>query len=238
MNTPAPYSSPLRVGREPSGRTAYRLGLALLLALIASHGREAHAQTGEAVCGSPFTSWFGPFDYRRAPDEALRNVETNHFTPAVEQLVRGVTTDAKSMGKDVAYVLGVFPNHHRALLTMMRMGERDGTDPPRGASLPIECWFDRAVRYARDDTVARLMYALWLRKKGRAEESLFHTKAAEAEAKDNPMTYYNVGMSYFELGKFEQAAAAPRRAKELGITQPGLINRLKSVNQWTEPAAQ
>lgn len=238
INAPAPHASSLPAGGNAPGRAARCLGLALLLALMAGHGPDAQAQTGEAMCGNPFASWFGPFDYRRAPKEALRNVETNHFTPAVEQLVRGVTTDAKSMGKDVAYVLGVFPNHHRALLTMMRMGERDGTDPPRGASLPIECWFDRAVRYARDDTVARLMYALWLRKKGRAEESLFHTKAAEAEAKDNPMTYYNVGMSYFELGKFEQAAAAARRAQELGVTQPELINRLKSVNQWTEPAAQ
>lgn len=196
----------------------------------------ALAQTGVALCGDPFTTWYGPFDYRRAPPDSLRNVETNHFSQQVEQLRSGVTTGREDMGKDVAYVLGVFPNHHRALLTMMRMGEKDGNDQPRSAGRPIECWFDRALRFARDDTVARLMYALWLRNKGRNEDSLFQTRTAEAHAKDNPMTHYNVGISYFELGQFELAAAAAKRARDLGAPQPGLINRLKSANQWTEPA--
>lgn len=199
------------------------------------HVEPALGQTSEAMCGNPFQSWFGPFDYRSAPRGALNNVETHHFTPQVEQLVRGVTTGPADMGKDVAYVLGVFPNHHRALLTMMRMAEKDGNDQPRAANRPVECWFYRALLYAKDDTVARLMYALWLRKKGRVEESLAHTRAAEESAKDNPLTHYNVGVSYFELGKYEEAAAAARRAQELGVTQQDLINRLKGVNKWTEP---
>lgn len=215
-------------------KTIGRLFLLPSIALTCFFSSFAMAQTGEAMCGNPFKSWFGPFDYRSAPKSALSNVETHHFTPQVEQLIRGVTTDAKGMGKDVAYVLGVFPNHHRALLTMMRMGEKDGTEQPRGADLPIECWFDRALRYAKDDTVTRLMYALWLRKKGRAEESLFHTRTAEADAEDNPLTYYNIGVSYFELGQFELAAAAARQAQELGLSRPELIDRLKSINKWTE----
>ena len=165
---------------------------------------------------------------------ALLNVETHHFTAQVEQLIRGVTTDAATMGKDVGYVLGVFPNHHRALLTMMRLSERDGNDQPRASGRPMECWFDRAVRYATDDTVARLLYAMWLRKKGRAEDSLAQTRAAEGIAGDSPLTHFNVGMSYFELGKFEQAVAAAKRAQELGLNKPELVDRLKGVNQWPE----
>lgn len=206
----------------------------VLVSLIVASSQVV-AQTSEEACGDPFKSWFGPFDYRAAPRAALSNVETHHFTPQVEQLRRGVTTGHEDMGKDIAYVLGVFPNHHRALLTMMRMAEKDGNDQPRAMDRPVECYFYRALLYAKDDTVARLMYALWLRKKSRAEESLAHTRAAEEFAKDNPLTHYNVGISYFELGKYELAAAAARRALELGVTQPDLINRLKGVNQWTEP---
>lgn len=210
--------------------------IAVMLTLVSGAWMPAAlAQTGEGACGNPATSWYGPFDYRTAPKGALMNVETHHFTAQVEQLIRGVTTDAKTMGKDVGYVLGVFPNHHRALLTMMRMSERDNNDQPRGTGRPMECWFDRAVRYAPDDTVARLMYAMWLRKKGRAEDSLAQTRTAENSAKDNPLTHFNVGMSYFELGKFEQAVAAALRARELGLSKPDLINRLKSANQWPEP---
>lgn len=208
---------------------------AVLIAMALANVQPAQAQTGEEACGNPFVSWFGPYDYRTAPRGALNNVETHHFTPQVEQLRRGVTTGPGDMGKDVAYVLGVFPNHHRALLTMMRMAEKDGNDQPRAVDRPVECWFYRALVYAKDDTVARLMYALWLRKKGRTEESLAHTRAAEQFADDNPLTYYNVGISYFELGQYESAAAAARRAQELGVTQQDLINRLKGVNQWNEP---
>lgn len=193
------------------------------------------AQTGEQSCGNPFTSWFGPFDFRTAPAGALQNVETHHFTPQVEQMIRGVTTGVSDMGKDVAYVLGVFPNHHRALLTMMRLGERDKNNKPRGADRTIECWFDRAVRYARDDTVARLMYALYLRRQGRAEDSLAQTRVAEQFAGDNPLTHFNIGMSYFELGRFDEAAVAARRARDMGLPRPELIDLLKRAGHWTEP---
>ena len=213
---------------------AWTLGLALAFCVAAFQAQPAMAQTGEQACGNPFTSWFGPYDYRSAPKSALQNVETNHFTPVVEQLIRGVTTGPKDMGKDVAYVLGVFPNHHRALLAMMRMGEKDQNDQPRGAGRPIGCWFDRAIRFARDDTVSRLLYAVYLRKKGRAAESLAQTKQAEEFAKDNPLTHFNVGISYFELGEFGSAVASALRARELGLERPELIDRLKSANQWPE----
>ena len=206
---------------------------ALCLCVVLAPG--AQAQTGEQACGNPFTSWFGPYDYRTAPAGALKNVETHHFGPQVEQLIRGVTTGVTDMGRDVTYVLGVFPNHHRALLTLMRLGERDKNNQPRGAERTIECWFDRAVRYARDDTVARLMYALYLRRQGRAEESLAQTRVAEQFAGDNPMTHYNIGLSFFELGRFDEAAAAARRARDMGLPRPELIDSLKRAGQWTEP---
>ena len=212
-----------------------KLRLLLAIAVVTCHAPVAVAQAEANACGDPFKSWFGPWDYRTAPKGALENVETHHYTPQVEQLIRGVTTGVADMGKDVAYVLGVFPNHHRALLTMVRLGEKDHNDQPRGADKTIECWFDRAVRYARDDTVTRLLYAMWLRKKGRADDSLAQTRIADELAKDNPFTNYNVGMSYFELKKYDLAAAAALRARDLGFGRPELIDRLKGVNQWKEP---
>ncbi len=212
-----------------------KLAAPSLVLLAAALPLQTLGQTGIERCGDPFKSWFGPWDIRVAPKQAVQNVETHHFTPAVENLVRGVTTHVLNMGIDVDYVLGVFPNHHRALVTMVRLGERDGNDQPRQSRLPIECWFDRAVRFTPDDTIVRLLYANYLGKKGRKEDALVQVRTAEQLAKDNPFTHFNVGMAYFELGEHDKALLAEHKARSLGMRRPELANLLKGANKWSEP---
>ena len=45
--------------------------------------------------------------------------------------------------------------------------ERKKTPQPHGAKFTVECYFDRAVRFAPDDTVVRVLYATFLAKAGR-----------------------------------------------------------------------
>lgn len=65
------------------------------------------------ICGSLNNS-FGPFDYRYKTSvktelgDAHSMVEGAHFTPQIEQLIRGKT--AVEPGPDIDYTLRAFPN--------------------------------------------------------------------------------------------------------------------------------
>ena len=87
----------------------------------------ALAQTDNAArCGDPFKGGFGPFDYRTARKEDLKIVENAHFTPRIEQLQPG----ERVLSGDLSYTLNVFPNHHRALMAITRLSEREKTQKP------------------------------------------------------------------------------------------------------------
>lgn len=69
---------------------------------------------------------FGPFDYtdpetarpgKYGQSPPLHLVEIAHFTPEVEHLVRG---KSGAIYGDLDYTLRAFPNHHRALWSMVR----------------------------------------------------------------------------------------------------------------------
>jgi hypothetical protein len=54
---------------------------------------------------------------------------------------------------------------------------------------------------------------------------------------DNPFTYYNAGLMYFELKKYDKSLQQAHRAYELGFVRPDLRNALKNVGKWVEPDA-
>lgn len=138
------------------------------------------------------------------------------------------------MAKDVAYTLIVFPNHHRALLTMEQLSEKYKADPPPGTKLPVECYYDRAVRYQPNDTVARSLYAQFLGKRNRKQEAIAQLDIALTHAKDNPVSHYNIGLLFLDLGEHERALEQARRAIDLGNPQTGLKDRLQAAGRWTE----
>lgn len=185
-------------------------------------------------CGNPFSNHFGPFDYRSA-DQATKNlVERAHFTPGVEAMTQPATTTLGTMAGDVGYTLRVFPNHHRALITMMRLGERHKTDLPPSAGFTVDCYFERAILFRPDDTVARLLYVQYLTKLKRNELAKYHIVMAKRSAGDNPMSHYNVGLVAYEAGDFELALAQAHRAKELGYQRPELEQQLRNAGRWRD----
>jgi tetratricopeptide (TPR) repeat protein len=226
-NTPAPGIRTLRPRADAARR------FALLMALGALAGTSA-AQ--ESACGNPFQNHFGPYDYRTVDAQTKGMVERPHFPPGVESLTRPSKTMFSQMAQDVAYTLHVFPNHHRALLTMSRAAKKFGKDPAPGARYTVNCYFERAIQFRPDDTVARALYAQYLTANKREEDALRQLEVATGYAKDNPFSHYNIGLLYFELGKYEQALAQAHLAIALGYTRPELPERLKSVNKWADPA--
>lgn len=211
-------------------RLARTLGLCLVLGVTG-----ATAQTGPQACGNPFRNHYGPFDYRTASLETRKLVEDYHFTVGVETLTQPKSTTFRNMAQDVQYVLNVFPNHHRALITMEKLTQRWKVDPAPGATLPVECYFDRAIRFRPDDTVARALYAQFLARRGRSEQAALQLQQAAEHAQDNALSHYNIGLVFFEIGRHEQALAQAHRALAMGYPRTELADKLKAAGKWKEP---
>jgi len=176
---------------------------------------------------------YGPFDYRTANKDQRRIVENAHFTYGVESLTSGATG---AYGGDISYTLAVFPNHHRALMSMSRLVEKERADPPRDAKITLECYFARALSFARDDLVVRMLYSNFLIGRKRDAEALAQIEFVRESSLDNAFTQFNVGMLLADLKEFDRALVQAHRAMELGFLRTDLKDRLVAAGKWREPA--
>ena len=217
------------------------LGFALLPAFF------SNSQAQEVPGGCGFLSAqgrFGPYDYRadryvqestyRSHRALLGIVENAHFTPEVEGLFRG-KTGAAPIG-DMAYTLHAFPNHHRALIAMVRLGEKEQTDKPAGSPYSLDCWFQRAITWRQDDLIVRMIYANHLSRKQKNEEAERQLVFVASQAADNAFTYHNIGLIYFDMKNYDKALSFAHKAYDLGLGAPTLRDLLKSAGKWTEPS--
>lgn len=217
-------------------RLACSLGIAALLVAALPTSAQVRAQRGgedpNNPCGMVYTDHYGPFDYRNQRG-AIKVVEDFHFTAKVESLMGGQSGD---IGGDLNYTLRASPNHHRALVSLMRWVERSKADRTRGMDFPADCYFDRAIRFRPDDTVVRALYAQFLHKRKRTDEGLKQLDAAAGMAEDNALSHYNLGLVYLELGAADRALAQAHRAMALGFPRQDLANELRKQGRWQDPA--
>jgi hypothetical protein len=176
----------------------------------------------------------GPYDYRSQRDK-LSVVEKRHFTAKVELLRSGEST-SKPAG-DISYTLSVYPNHHRALLSMSKLGLKMKTDNVPDMSYSVTCNFERAMRFRPDDTVARLIYARHLGLTGRIPEARGQVALAANYAEENPLTHYNIGLIALELKDYDVALKHAQIAYGLGVPSPQLRDELTKAGKWAEPAS-
>lgn len=189
---------------------------------------------GEADCG-PLQNHFGPFDYRSAPPEQRRLVEDFHFTPKVESLKGGNTSI--SAGGDMNYTLKVFPNHHRALMAVIKLSEKEKVDRPRDMQYTVACWFDRAERFRPDDGMVKMLHGIYLIRKGKTQAAADKLEEANTLAGNNANINYNLGLAYFDLKQYDKALASAHAAQAQGFPLPGLRDKLKRAGKWSEPVA-
>lgn len=175
---------------------------------------------------------FGPFDYRAAPPDKLHIVEAYHFNADVEQLRKGQSTT--NIGEDLEFVLRYFPNHSRALNSMMKLGKREKTDKPRGNRDSIECWFERATKFVPGDGTVNLLYALWLVHAGKKSEATEQLALARGGDSNNANYAYNLGLGFLEVGDYESALEFAHKAYALGYPLPGLRDRLIRAKKWRD----
>ena len=203
-----------------------------MVAMLA--GSAAIAQQPANECGqlrSP--GQYGPYDFRTGGDY-LPRVLTTHFTPVMEALIR--ESGQAPPATDIDYTLRAIPNMHRALLAMMKAGDREKTDKPNGSRYTVECWLKRAVLFSPDDSLVRMIYSTYLNGKGRVPEANAQLDLASHHARDNGFTHFNVGLHYFELKNYDKALAEAHKAISLEWPDTMLRDQLKAVGKWSEPA--
>ena len=194
-------------------------------------------------CGA-LQNAFGPFDYR--PDtyvyestykshKALVNiVEQAHYTIETEMLSSRKSGLVVSPGADLSYTLRAFPNHHKALMTLIALSEKEKVDKPRDSIYTVDCWFRRAVAWKPDDNVAKMIYSTYLEKTNRRSEAEAQLEAAARQAGDNVFTHHNLGLVYFDMKMYDKALFHAHKTYGLGMTVPTLKEQLKSVGKWVE----
>ena len=221
-----------------------RLTLFLLVWTIV--GLPAFAQVNERNCGSLRNGDFGPYDYRAERDpyspgtgdhnHKLALVEGAHFLPYVEQLIKGHRS-GKEPGGDIDYTLRAFPNHHRALMAVMRYGEKKRNQKAEGLNYEVECYFKRAIRFSKDDPIVFMLYATYLNSRKRPNEAVSQLEKASSLAKKEPFTQYNVGLIYYDMEKYDEAVAQAHKAKALGFERTQLQELLEKAGHWKDPVA-
>ncbi|MBY0469130.1 MAG: tetratricopeptide repeat protein [Burkholderiaceae bacterium] len=215
--------------------TFRRLALCAAGACIALGAAQSHAQGDDSTCFVFKTvGRLEPEDYRKA-SARLKIVEDYHFGPMVESLIRPMQV-GMAIGSDLDYTLWGYPNHHRALVTLVRLGAREKTDQPRGTNFTIDCYFRRALRIASDDYIVRMIYASYLGSVNRRADGLRQLNYVVESAEDSPVTHYNAGLIYMELGELDKAAAQAKRALELGYPRQELRTELQRRGAWPAEA--
>lgn len=181
-----------------------------------------------AMCSGGSAGNFGPFNYV-SDKEKLPVVERRHFTPQVEQLIRGETTQ-DPMG-DVNYTLVKFPNHHRALYSAIRfsLGEASAE---YSRPYHAECYLQRAINFSPSDPVPHMLFGIYLHRLGKVAQSIEHYRIAERAAPNDANLLYNFGLALYDSGDFPESYLYARRAYDLGIEFPALKRKLQKSGYW------
>lgn len=207
----------------------------------------------DTTCGPLSLGGFGPFDYRSEKHKNIGGIEFRpgssehqaildmvqgaHFKPEIEALLYGKTRDS-TPGGDISYTLHSLPNNHRALVATMRYGEKLKTEHPKDMRFSVECYFDRAARFAPDDAIVRMLFAQFLISKNRRPEAMQQLLYAENIAGENGFTHYNIGLIYFDAGAHEKALQHAQRAAALGFPRTDLEQKLRATGKWREAAPE
>jgi len=180
---------------------------------------------------------FGPFDYtdrrHHRPGGYLEKVNSAHYTPRVIRLKGGVTGSAES---DLHYTISIFPNHHAALFTLVRLyTENCELCRPPGADItrwkdsfpPAECYLNRALSFAKKDSAVPAIFGVYLHRVGHLEKAAQMYQRSLAIKSTSPEVHYNYGLVLVDLGRFVEAQKHADIAYKAGYPLTGLRMKLK-----------
>lgn len=186
------------------------------------------------VCG-PLANAFGPFDYRTSPPDRRRLVESFHYDIAMEAIHRGESkSSTNTIWGDLDYTLRAFPNHPLALQAIDRLAWEVKSDRVSSRLKSAKCYFLRAVAFQPDDGSVRLLFGLYLLRRGDTAQAIAQLESAQSLSPDDRNVQYNLGLAYVQLKDYARALASAHKAYALGFPLPGLRNMLKRAGKWQD----
>ncbi|MGB8433338.1 MAG: tetratricopeptide repeat protein [Burkholderiales bacterium] len=163
----------------------------------------------------------------RTATAALRNLDRNHYQPAVKQLQ---DRHYRSALANLDFMLKYFPNHPQALAKVAEFGlATQRTD------IAEQRFKDALARYPGDDETY-VIYGTFLQKLGRVDAAIReYNKAIEIDP-ESVYAHYNLGLSYVDRKEYQQANIHAQKAYRLGAGFPGLRMKLQAVGAWNQEA--
>jgi tetratricopeptide (TPR) repeat protein len=178
---------------------------------------------------------YGPFDYRhrRSLKNELNLVESAHFTPEIENLVKG--TVAGSIEGNLNYTLRAWPNHPKALLSLIRLQLSINKNLRKGPlETPPECYLQRAIHFSPEDASSYSLYGYYLKQIGHLEDAAkYYEKAAKLSPKD-PKIAYSLSLLLTDLKRYEEAVKYAKVAYSNPQAPQKLKQILKKLGVWVE----
>lgn len=186
--------------------------------------------TNTACVGKPTV--FGPYDYndRDTYYKELGLVEGAHFNYKVEQLQEGALSKHNLYG-DIDYTLRAFPNHHRALNTIIRFRMLHGSYQRADLQQP-ECYLQRALNFAPEDATTHMLYAMYMHKLDRFDDALSKYEKALSLSPNNIEIQYNLALLLTEMKRFEEAKKYAVNVYAKKYPLQGLKKKLKAAGHW------
>lgn len=183
---------------------------------------------------------FGPYDYqdRNRLTDQLRLVEGAHFDMYVESLTGSAKSGVGNPLPDLDYTLRAFPNHHRALNTLINY-ELRSTKPFTSKRLSAaECYLQRAVNFSPNDATAHMLYAIFLHRGLHYTDAMEHYEKAKKLSPNNPQVLYNYSLLLMDLKRYDEARSQAVSLYAQGFPLQGLKKRLKAVGHWDKQASK
>lgn len=193
---------------------------------------------GDTLGGAPCRGGrenFGPYDYlqRHTLTGQLGIVEKHHFGPQVEQLISGMRTGPRGVPAELNYTLRAWPNHHRALNSIIQYQllkadkKRDSRFPP------AECYLERAIKFSPTDGITQMLYANLLQRTGHKKRALEQYEKALTLQPKGIQIKYNLALLLADLKKYERAKGYAVELYAKGFPLPGLKNKLRKAGYWS-----
>lgn len=178
---------------------------------------------------------YGPFDYSKRhllKSYDLEIVESNHFTPKVENMIEG---ESGTLEGDIDYTLRAWPNHHRALMTAIRMQILSNKKVrPVKLMTPPECYLQRAIHFSPHDPAPYSLFGYYLVNVDEPEEAERYYKKAVTLAPNNSKINYSYADYLTNMKRYAEALEYAKKAYQLGKPPQTLKNKLIKLGAWND----
>lgn len=178
---------------------------------------------------------YGPHNYTNPRSKKnIHIVEQYHFNPLVQYLKRGATG---SLSADLDYTLIAVPNHHKALLSIIRYQLKLNNKLAKGKlKSPVECYLQRAMRFAPKDPAVPSLYGYYLHKLKKLDEADEKYQLALQVAPDAIKTQYSYALLLIDKKQHQEALVIAKKiyAQDQKAKPEGLKNKLIKLGVWQD----